>query len=351
MLCLGATQVVALAALVLSSIAGTDAFSPPLTNARANAYLNILRSTKTTAQSSLNSIFPTNEVADSIASGLSSSSDLLSDAVTATEYKEFAKTVVIVLLFGGGLIPAAISANKSLIGTLTGKRRGGEDAQEGETIADYVSDSGASGPALSGSALLFASEKIPLADIVAVVGRIKDKDSMADWRNLPSTKVENPVDPENPPMWLPRKMFKENIRKAKFLGWPTDKNGNPVGGEELAESEGARISKQGALIGDAALDAVFDSWAWGASVATPDKVENQLAQWRVNPSNFDLGEFTGAAIRGRAVTGLGALSFIVIQAVAYGTLFIAPFLRVFANIDIGLGEMGACDPEMCTRLF
>jgi len=275
--------------------------------------------------------------------------DMLLSQVTMEKLKEAGKSTVIVLLFGGGLIPAAIAANKALIGTLTGSRRGGEEGSDSE----YITDSQATGPELPGSALLFASEKIPLVDVIAVIGRINDYGSVADWRNLPTTKIEA-VNPDKPVMWLPRSLYKENIRKAKFNGWPVDpKTGEPVGGAELEAAEKRRISAKNAVIGDAALDAVFDSWAWGASVATPDKVEKTLKQYRntAGQNTFNLQEFSGAAARGRAVTGVGALSFIVIQAVAYGSLFIAPALRVFANIDIGFGQMGACDPSGCMGLF
>ena len=133
-------------------------------------------------------------------------------------------------------------------------------------------------------------------------------------------------------MWLPRAMYKANIRKAKVTGWPVDpKTGGklvdvifknwqlvtmfwqhppsepqtnlsgtfnlctewipePVGGAELEKAEKSRISKKNAEIGDAALDAAFDTWAWGASIATPDKVEATLAQYR-NGNSFDLNEF------------------------------------------------------------
>lgn len=248
------------------------------------------------------------------------------------------KSIFIVLLFGGGLIPAAIAANQAMIGTLSGNRAGGDDR------TNYVADSAAAGPALPGQALLFASEEIPLVDIIAIMGRIQSYESIADWKKLPSTEQAANV------MWLPRKQFKENIRNAKFNGWPVDpKTGEPVGGAELEKAEKARISKKGALIGDAALDAAFDTWAWGASIATPDKVEATLAQYR-NGNTFDVGEFTGAASRGRAVTGLGALTFIVIQVTAYGSLFIAPALRVFAGLDIGFGQLGSCD-GVCSSLF
>jgi len=125
---------------------------------------------------------------------------------------------------------------------------------------EYVIDSGATGPELP-SQFLFVADPIPVADIVAVLGRIQDKDSLTDWRNLPSA-TRRPSTGSAPPMWLPRKAFKVQIRKNRFLGWPNDpKTGQPVGGEELKRAEEKRISKQDALIGDAALDAVFDSWS------------------------------------------------------------------------------------------
>jgi len=270
---------------------------------------------------------------------ITQSSNILLSKVTSENYGEVAKSVIIVLLVGGGLIPAAIAANKSLIGTLSGKRAGGDDDR-----SNYVSESGASGPALPGQALLFASEKIPLVDIIAIMGRISSYESIADWRNLPSTKQSANV------FWLPRKMYKENMRNAKFVGWPTDpKTGEPIGGAELQKAEKARISKKNPVIGDAALDAVFDSWAWGASIATPDKVEKTLSLYR-NGNAFDINEFSSAASRGRAVTGLGAFTFVVIQAVAYGCLFVAPALRVFFDIDVGFGELGQCDGT-CNSLF
>ena len=230
------------------------------------------------------------------------------------------------------------------MGTLQGKRSGGDDEN-----ATYIADSGASGPTLPGSALLFASETIPLVDVIAILGRIDSVDSIADWKNLPSTKIETTS--SVPVMWCTRAIFKENIRKARFTGWPTDANtGEPVGGADLEKAEKGRISKKGVLIGDAALDAVFDSWAWGASVATPDKVENTLALYQKGSKILDLGEFSGAAARGRAVTGVGALTFIVIQVIAYGSLFIAPALRVLADIDIGFGQLGTCSEE-CIKIF
>lgn len=173
------------------------------------------------------------------------------------DYSEVPKTVAIALVLGGGLVPATIAANKAMFKTLSGRKDEEEEEEDLEkssssldpTISEkryrkYVSDSGAQGPDLPSASLLFAADRIPLSDVVAVLGRIKDKNSIADWGNLPSAKLPN-VSAKNPPMWLPRKAFKVNIRKAKFLGWPTDpKTGLPLGGQELKEAEMARISKK-----------------------------------------------------------------------------------------------------------
>jgi len=297
-----------------------------------------ISSSKLSAKKSLSAIPEGIQALDSITQ-ITQSSDILLSKVTSENYGEVAKSVIIVLLVGGGLIPAAIVANASMIKTLSGKRAGGDDDR-----SNYISESGASGPALPGQALLFASEKIPLVDVIAIIGRINGYESIADWRNLPSTKQSANV------FWLPRDMFKENMRNAKFLGWPTDpKTGEPIGGAELQKAEKARISKKNPAIGDAALDAVFDSWAWGASIATPDKVEKTLSLFK-SGNSFNINEFSSAASRGRAVTGLGAVSFVLIQAIAYGCLFVAPALRVFFDIDVGFGQLGQCD-GICNTLF
>lgn len=288
----------------------------------------------------------------------------VSSAVAEKDYGEVAKSILIALAFGGGLIPAAIGANSAMISTLSGKpqvdevsTKSREELQqilrEGKSLdptiletkyRQYVADSGATGPTLPGSFLLFASEKIPTADIVAVLGRISDVDSIVDWSNLPSTKLPN-VSKTDPPMYLPRRAFKVYIRKAKFLGWPNDpKTGLPVGGEALKEAELGRISKKDALISDAALDAVFDSWSWGAAIATPDKVQQTLAIYKNKNGvvgSLDLNEFIGAAIRGRSTTAFAAAFFVLIQFLAYTSLFIAPAMRFFFDIDIGFGKLGA----------
>lgn len=256
----------------------------------------------------------------------------------------------------GGMIPATISANKAMFKALSGRKDNavGDEANVEKSSIDptimegkyrtYVTDSGAAGPELPFSSLLFASDPIPIADIAAVLGRIQNVDTIVDWKNLPSTKLPK-VSETNPPMWLPRKAFKVLIRKAKFVSWPVDsKTGRPIGGEELRDAELSRISKSNALIGDAAIDAVFDSWAWGASVATPDKVLRTLNSFTTSSTGntneeIDFGSFIGATIRGRSLTALASLTFILIQLLAYGVVILGPVFRFFfgdGDVDIGL---------------
>jgi len=260
---------------------------------------------------------------------------------------ELTKSIAIVAFLGGGLIPPAIAANKLMLGTILGQRAGGDD----DSVAKVSTSASSVSPDIPNSKLLFAREPVKLADVVAIVGRIRDVQSVADWKNLPSAKRDNLVDPENPPMWLPRGMFKDNIRNAKFVGWPVDPNtGEVVGGIELKSEFEREVSKKSYPIPDVALDAVFDTWAWGSGIATPDKVDVQLQAWRSN-NGFDLNKFASAAVAGRSVTGAAILTFITIQVMVYGCLFVAPFLRVFFDIDIGFGKLGECPSGMCTTIF
>ena len=203
------------------------------------------------------------------------------------DYSEIGQSLAIILTLGGGLIPSLIAANTGMMKTLSGRKgyipAGEEPGPRVETFEnydpnntfdptmgdarnikyrEYVIDSGATGPELPNSQFLFAADPIPVADIVAVLGRIEDKDSLTNWRDLPSTKRGKVTPGYDPPMWLPRAAFKVQIRKNRFLGWPNNPTtGLPVGGEELKRAEEKRVARKDALIGDAALDAVFDAWS------------------------------------------------------------------------------------------
>lgn len=284
------------------------------------------------------------------------------EAAAAAEFVpdtgEIMQSVAITLTLGGGLIPALISANGAMFKALSGRKgyipEGEEPGPEVETYEnydpnntfdptmgdpknikyrEYVIDSGATGPELPSSNLLFAADAIPIADIVAVLGRINDKESLTDWRNLPSTR--RGISSGDPPMWLPRKAFKVQIRKNKFLGWPNDpKTGLPVGGEELKRAEEKRVAKKDALIGDAALDAVFDSWTGGGSVVTPDKVEAGLLKVKPSGNDVDLNAFVGTAVGGRANTAFAALTFVVIQIIVFASLFVGPLVQSLTGTEL-----------------
>ena len=71
------------------------------------------------------------------------------------------------------------------------------------------------------------------------------------------------------------------------------------------------------------------------------EVDTTLKLCKPSPRELNLGEFVGAAVRGRSATGFAALTFVVIQVVAYGAIFIAPALRYFFDIDIGFGTLGS----------
>ncbi|GMH52379.1 hypothetical protein TrST_g6586 [Triparma strigata] len=293
----------------------------------------------------------------------SSPTKLSADVTFAIEkLPSMSKNIVIVLAFGGGLIPAAIAANKSMLSLVLGKKnqkdmadskRTIEGGSESRTTAGLKSldpkfseiryiESTSPGPDLTTSPLLFQGP-LKLLDIISIISRIEKTDDLADWKNLPSTKVSDLATPDNPPMWLPRSLFKTNIRSKKFKKWPETSSGIPLGGVELQKEYSSKMNSL--PIPDNALDVVFDTWAWGASIATPDKVERELGKWR--REGFDLKEFEASAVKGRSVTGLAIVSFIVIQVAAYGVLFVAPFLREFCNIDIGFGTLGSCGVDGC----
>jgi len=49
---------------------------------------------------------------------------------------------------------------------------------------------------------------------------------------------------------------------------------------------------------------------------------------------MDINNLVSSAVAGRSVTGFAALTWVIIQLVVYLSLFIAPTLREFANVDI-----------------
>ena len=79
----------------------------------------------------------------------------------------------------------------------------------------------------------------------------------------------------------------------------------------------------------------------GASIATPDKVEQILGKIKPTPgkNEVDLNAFVGAAVTGRSITAFAALTFVIIQALAFGTLFILPFIESLTGVDLASGYL------------
>ena len=197
-----------------------------------------------------------------------------------------------------GLIPAAIAANKSMLSLVLGKKNQKDMADSKRTIeggSESRTTAGLKSLDPKFSEIRYIESTSPGPDnykikyienlnIISIISRIEKTDDLADWKNLPSTKVSDLATPDNPPMWLPRSLFKTNIRSRKFKKWPETSEGIPLGGVELQKAYSSKMSSL--PIPDNALDVVFDTWAWGASIATPDKVERELGKWR--REGFDL---------------------------------------------------------------
>jgi hypothetical protein len=115
-----------------------------------------------------------------------------------------------------------------------------------------------------------------------------------------------------------------------------------MGGIELKAGEMAQISQQDVLIGDAVLDAIFNSWAWGPNIAMLDKVEDTLNICKLNKLEVDMDAFVSAALPFRDTQQQDPpLTFITIQLVFFGTLFVEPAIRFLKKIDIGLESLGS----------
>jgi hypothetical protein len=124
------------------------------------------------------------------------------------DYGEAVKTVVIALTLGGGLIPALIGANKAMVKILAGEKdsekeedpkniKPGESFDPsyiyGNKVSQIYRGLGRYWTELSLCLRAVCIRTHPLADIVAILGRIGDVNTLADWRKLPSTKMPNGV--------------------------------------------------------------------------------------------------------------------------------------------------------------
>lgn len=72
----------------------------------------------------------------------------------------------------------------------------------------------------------------------------------------------------------------------------------------------------------------------GASIATPDKVEAALKKFKPGRTEVDLDAFVQAAVMGRANTAIAAATFVLIQILVFGSLFLQPLVKSFTGNDI-----------------
>jgi hypothetical protein len=112
------------------------------------------------------------------------------------DYREAVKTVVIAMTLGGGLIWALIGAHEAMVKTLGGKNDAEEEEDPQNIKPDesfdpilmekknrqYGKDLGATGRDLLFAYMLFVSKRTLLANIVAILGRLRDVNTLTCLR-------------------------------------------------------------------------------------------------------------------------------------------------------------------------
>ena len=253
------------------------------------------------------------------------------DTPLPDKLKEASKILVIFAAFGGGLIPACIAVNRSIIATLSGGKirelideqnnvisEGGTQDKTLDVVSSIKGQQFVETQTTGEKIFPFTDARV--SDVETILKIIQDVDSFAKWKDLPSTKVPNLVNPDSPPMWLPRATFKANMRKKL----------------------GKKVTSP-----DSALDAVFDSVTGGAGVMTFDKASS----WIKNTDSGSFSAFKLQFLLSKSSTMVAIITFVTLQVTAFGVLFIAPFLREFLNVDVGWGVIGTCAAEGCQTLF
>jgi len=258
------------------------------------------------------------------------------DAPLLEKLPSLAKSGLIVLAFGGGLIPALLGVNGSIGKLLSGdrtkqeiedmnKRMAESDGEKLDSLDDidlirgqvYIEDDVGKDEETFGQPLI----KVRKSDVTKILAVLNSIDDFTDWGNLPSTKVPNLEVPTDPPMWLPRATFKASVR--------------------------SRIKGE---VPDRPLDVIFDSISSGAGVITRSKADAWLSD--MNEADNKLRKLNEKYVGSKAITVTAILLFAVLQISAFGTLFVAPILREFFNIDIGFGgSLGTCAETGCSTLF
>ena len=200
------------------------------------------------------------------------------------------KNGVIVASLFGGLIPALIGVNSFAVNKLSAPRR-----YEGFVATD--TSRVAAGARTLPLASAFSADVVLEEDVVAILSRAKRAEDFGQFEGLSALLTSGSA--PSGLLYLRKDEFKRVCRKAR--------RGVP----------------------DAALDAIFDSWAKGSGFAALSTVETALSSWRSPEGEIDIGAVDRAALSGQATVlfgfaGLAAIDFIALAALAMGLQSLFP---------------------------
>ena len=239
---------------------------------------------------------------------------------------EAAKSVLVTLAFGSGLVPSVMLANRQATQSMF-------DAVD--TALPETTDS----PPLKFSPVLFYPTAPRVADVLAVVSRL----DAAALKASPAPRTAQPAELKgfmNAPIeqgWTPeRPAARTLLRRTEFAskiaalpargGWPTDADGLAAGGDALRDALGPS-SLRGRPLRPEALDAVWVALSGGSSYLAPEELDRQLERWKPSDDVVRLGEFERALLVGRSVIVGGYLILFGLQALVLGTFVVGPLIE------------------------
>ncbi|CAM9780856.1 unnamed protein product [Laminaria digitata] len=204
-----------------------------------------------------------------------------------------------------GIIPYTILAAKNVLGEVV-------------SVKALPSVSKGEDATISNQSLLLYKDPIKLVDIVNIIGRFQTFDEVQ------TSKKESGAMSD----FLFRQTFKDNLRRAKFKGWPKGPDGQPAL-EEAFGGDVRAVTKSMAKreLSDSAMDAVFDSFVGSplSIVADRFKVDNQLEKWRKD-NTFSVKGFEQGLLVGRLLFLFTVVSVVALELAGYSVFFIEPII-------------------------